>query len=94
VSFDVDGCDPSFITATGTKARCGLTERECHYMLQRIARTGNLVSFDIVEINNELEKEPNNIREVLHGDNKTILGPASLVYAIEFVLSALGNSWL
>ena len=94
VSFDVDGCDPSFITATGTKARCGLTERECHYMLQRIARTGNLVSLDIVEINNELEADKDKKREVLHGDNKLIEGPPSLVYACEFVLSALGNSWL
>lgn len=59
VSFDVDCCDPSFMTATGTKARCGLSERECHYMLKRISNTGNLVSLDMVEINNELEEDKN-----------------------------------
>lgn len=92
ISFDVDGCDPSFIPATGTKSRCGLSERESHFILQRTQRTGNLVSLDMVEINPELEPKKD-LREVLHGDNKLLKGTPSVVYAMEFILSALGASW-
>lgn len=94
VSWDVDGCDPSFIKATGTKSRCGLTERESHYILMRTAKTGNLVSLDMVEVNPNLEPEEDKEREVLHGDNPLLKGPATVVYAIEFILSALGKQWL
>lgn len=94
ISWDVDGCDPSFIKATGTKSRCGLTERESHYILMRTAKTGNLVSLDMVEVNPELEDEDDEEREILHGDNPLLKGPPTLVYAMEFVLSALGNMWL
>lgn len=94
VSWDVDGCDPSFIKATGTKSRCGLSERESHYILRRIAATGNLVSLDMVEVNPELELDKEQPREMLHGDNPLLKGPATLVYAMEFILSALGNTWL
>jgi len=93
ISWDVDACDPSFITATGTKARCGLTEAESHYILRRIARTGNLVSIDMVEVNPEIETNKEN-RTILHGDIPILEGPPSLVYACEFILSALGNKWL
>jgi len=34
-SWDVDGCDPEFMSGTGTAARCGLTLRESHFILQR-----------------------------------------------------------
>lgn len=94
VSWDVDGCDPSFITATGTRARCGLSERESHFILKRIAATGNLVSLDMVEVNPELEEDKDAIREVLHGDIPKLRGTPTLVYACEFVLSALGHVWL
>lgn len=94
VSWDVDGCDPSFIKATGTKSRCGISERESHFILRRIAGTGNLVSLDMVEVNPELEEDKTEVREVLHGDNKLLSGPPTLVYAMEFVLSALGAKWL
>lgn len=92
ISWDVDGCDPSFIPATGTKSRCGLTERESHFILQRTQRTGNLVSLDLVEVNPQLEPSQEH-REVLHGDNKILKGTPTVVYAMEFVLSALGFSW-
>ena len=94
ISFDVDGCDPSFMTATGTRARCGLTERESHTLLRRVAQTGNLVSVDMVEVNPELEADPEAVREVLHGDMPTLVGPPTSVYACEFIFSALGNIWL
>lgn len=92
ISFDVDGCDPSFMAATGTRARCGLSEREAHFILQRTFNTGNLVSLDMVEVNPTLEKTQEK-REVLHGDNKTLVGIPTVVYAMEFILSALGFSW-
>lgn len=94
ISFDVDGCDPSFITATGTRARNGLTERESHYIVRRAAQTGNLVSIDMVEVNPELEDSPDTVREVLHGDMPGLVGPPTAVYACEFILSALGNTWM
>lgn len=93
ISWDVDGCDPSFIRATGTKSRCGLTERESHYILKRTAMTGNLVSLDMVEVNPSLEKG-DEMREVLHGDNPLLKGSPTLVYAMEFIMSALGHRWL
>lgn len=91
VSWDVDGCDPSYIYGTGTKARVGVSERESHYILQRIAATGNLVSLDMVETNPALDivKE----REVYHGDNPLIKGSAAICSSIELTLSAMGFSW-
>lgn len=91
ISFDVDGCDPSYIFGTGTKARCGLTERESHYLLQRVANTGNLVSLDLVEVNPALD--PVKERPHYHGDNPRISGPPSVANSIELTLSALGFSW-
>ena len=94
LSWDIDGCDSGFITGTGTKARCGITERESHYILKRVAKTGNLVSIDMVEVNTSLEEAVEEDREVLHGDNKLLTGTPTLVYAMEFILSALGDRWL
>jgi arginase len=91
ISFDVDGCDPSYIFGTGTKARCGLTERESHYLLQRVAKTGNLVSMDLVEVNPALD--PIQERLHYHGDNPRISGCPSVANSIELTLSALGFSW-
>lgn len=91
VSWDVDGCDPAYIYGTGTKARAGVSERESHYILQRIANTGNLVSLDMVEINPTLDIIKD--REIYHGDNPNIKGTQSVCNAIELTLSALGFSW-
>lgn len=91
ISFDVDGCDPSYIFGTGTKARCGLSERESHYLMQRVANTGNLVSLDLVEVNPALD--PVEERPHYHGDNPRISGKPSVANSIELTLSALGFSW-
>lgn len=90
VSWDVDACDPTYIYGTGTKARGGLSERESHYMLKRIAATGNFVSLDMVEVNPELDtiKE----REHYHGDYPKIKGTQTICNAIELTASALGNT--
>lgn len=91
VSWDVDACDPVYIYGTGTKARAGLSERESHYILQRIAGTGNLVSMDMVEVNPILDKIQE--REVFHGDNPNIKGTAAVCNTIELILSGMGFSW-
>ena len=91
ISWDVDGCDPSYIYGTGTKSRIGVSERESHYILQRVANTGNLVSLDMVEINPYLEKEAH--RAHFHGDNPNIKGSPSVANGVELILSALGFSW-
>lgn len=92
-SWDVDGCDPSFMTGTGTRARCGLTLRESHFILQTLFNTKNLVSLDMVEVNTLLEKNTEN-REMLHGDIPTLVGQQTILYAAELILSAMGFSWL
>jgi arginase len=94
VSWDIDACDPSFIKGTGTKARCGLSEREAHFLLKRTFNTGNMVGLDMVEVNPLLEPNPNENREVLFGDNKSLSGTPTVVYAMEFILSGLGSRWL
>lgn len=91
ISWDVDGCDPSFIYGTGTKARAGLSERESHYLLQRVAGTGNLVSLDMVEVNSYLDQVKE--REHYHGDHHKIKGSQAICSAIELTVSALGFSW-
>lgn len=92
-SWDVDGCDPSFMTGTGTRARCGLTLRESHFILQTLFNTKNLVSLDMVEVNTLLEKNTEN-REMLHGDIPSLVGQQTILYAAELILSAMGFSWL
>eukprot|EP01017_Pseudomicrothorax_dubius_P025562 TRINITY_DN2773_c0_g1_i8.p1 TRINITY_DN2773_c0_g1~~TRINITY_DN2773_c0_g1_i8.p1 ORF type:complete len:344 (+),score=65.19 TRINITY_DN2773_c0_g1_i8:132-1163(+) len=88
VSWDVDAIDPTYCMATGTRARGGLTYREGNFILRRLARTGNLVSMDLVEINPELEEKEH--REVLHGDDPDIVGTPTVCLGVELVRSALG----
>jgi arginase len=91
-SWDVDGCDPEFMSGTGTKSRCGLTLRESHFIMQRMFNTGNLVSMDLVEVNCLLDEKGN--REMLHGDIPVLNGKETILYASELVLSGMGFSWL
>jgi arginase len=91
VSWDVDGCDPTFIYGTGTKARCGLSERESHYILQRTFATGVFRSLDMVEVNTTMDKVKE--RKHFHGDNPKIKGTESLCNSLELILSAVGFTW-
>ena len=91
-SWDVDGCDPFFMPGTGTKARCGLTLRESHFILQRLWDTQNLVSLDMVEVNTLLDE--NTDRESLHGDMHDLRGKQTLLYAAEMILTGLGFKFL
>lgn len=56
VSFDLDAIDPTFAPGVGTPVSGGLTYREAHVALERIAETGSLVGMDVVEVNPILDR--------------------------------------
>jgi arginase len=51
ISFDVDGCDPSFIPGTGTQVPGGVSFREAHLMLEYFADSGEICGLEVVELN-------------------------------------------
>jgi arginase len=51
VSFDVDGMDPSVAPGVGTAVLGGLSYRETHTLMEIVAETGRLVSFEVAEVN-------------------------------------------
>jgi arginase len=55
VTFDVDALDPNDAPGSGTLVRGGLTYREAHLGLEKIADAGGMVSLEIVEINTALD---------------------------------------
>jgi arginase len=55
VTFDVDGIDPLDAPGSGTLVRGGFSYREAHLALERIAETGKMKSFEIVEVNPMLD---------------------------------------
>jgi arginase len=55
VTFDVDALDPSDAPGSGTLVRGGLTFREAHLALEKVADNGGMRSFEIVEINTALD---------------------------------------
>lgn len=77
VTFDVDSLDPLDAPGSGTLVRGGFSYREAHLALERIAETGRMRSFEIVEINPTLDT--NNRTSELAGElilsalGKTIL---------------------
>jgi len=50
ITFDVDGFDPSFLTATGTPEPGGLFWDETMNLLKIIGLDKNIVGFDVVEL--------------------------------------------
>jgi agmatinase len=50
-SVDVDAADPAFAPGTGTPEPFGLTSRECRDAVRRVAATGCVDGFDVVEVN-------------------------------------------
>lgn len=50
ITFDVDGFDPSFLTATGTPEPGGLFWDETMNLLKIIGQDKNIVGFDVVEL--------------------------------------------
>jgi arginase len=51
VSFDVDGCDPSFAPGVGTPVPGGATLRESHLVMEHVAESGRMLSLELAEIN-------------------------------------------
>jgi arginase len=57
LSFDLDGIDPMIAPGVGTPVPGGLTYREAHLVCEKIARSGKLVSLEVVELNPVLDAE-------------------------------------
>lgn len=55
VTFDVDVLDPGDAPGSGTLVRGGLTYREAHLGMEKIAEAGGLCSLEVVEINTALD---------------------------------------
>lgn len=90
ISFDIDAIDPVYASQTGTKARGGLTDREAHYIIRSLVKTGKVTSMDLVEINPELDKDEKE-REDFHGDNHIIKGTQTVCLGVELIQSVLGH---
>ena len=77
VTFDVDVLDPRDAPGSGTLVRGGLSYREAHLAMEKIAEDGGIRSLEVVEINTALD-ENNRTAEVgveliLSALGKTIL---------------------
>lgn len=55
VTFDVDALDPGDAPGSGTLVRGGLTYREAHLAMEKIAEADGLRSLEVVEINTALD---------------------------------------
>jgi arginase len=55
VTFDVDVLDPGDAPGSGTLVRGGLSYREAHLAMEKIAEGGGLRSLEVVEINTALD---------------------------------------
>lgn len=55
VTFDVDALDPGDAPGSGTLVRGGLTYREAHLSMEKIAEHGGMRFLEIVEINTALD---------------------------------------
>ena len=55
VTFDVDVLDPGDAPGSGTLVRGGLTYREAHLAMEKIAEDGRLKALEVVEINTALD---------------------------------------
>ncbi|WP_313695214.1 arginase [Halorarum halobium] len=56
VSLDMDWLDPGIAPGVGTPVRGGVTYREAHYAMERVARSGALRSMEVVEVNPVLDE--------------------------------------
>jgi arginase len=55
VSFDLDSTDPMVAPGVGTPVAGGITYREAHLVCEKAARSGKLLSFELVELNPVLD---------------------------------------
>jgi len=77
VTFDVDALDPGDAPGSGTLVRGGLTYREAHLAMEKIAEAGGMISLEVVEINTALDINNKTgelgVELILSGLGKTIL---------------------
>ncbi len=50
VTFDIDGLDAAIVPGTGTPSPGGLTYNEVNELMEGIAKKGNVIGFDLVEV--------------------------------------------
>jgi arginase len=55
VTFDVDVLDPGDAPGSGTLVRGGLSYREAHLAMEKVAEAGGMCSLEVVEINTALD---------------------------------------
>jgi arginase len=55
VTFDVDALDPGDAPGSGTVVRGGMTYREAHLAMEKVAEAGGALALDVVEINTALD---------------------------------------
>nr|MBA3806360.1 arginase [Acidobacteriota bacterium] len=55
VTFDIDALDPGDAPGSGTVVRGGMTYREAHLAMEKIAEAGGALSLEMVEINTALD---------------------------------------
>jgi arginase len=55
VSYDLDACDPTVAPGVGTPVKGGLSYREAHVVMEMVAESGRMTSFDLVEVNPTLD---------------------------------------
>jgi arginase len=77
VTFDIDVLDPRDAPGSGTLVRGGLTYREAHLAMEKLADTGGLRSLEVVEINAALDEQNKTaelgVELILSALGKTIL---------------------
>jgi arginase len=77
VTFDVDVLDPGDAPGSGTLVRGGLSYREAHLAMEKIAEDGGMRSLEVVEINTALDSNNRTaelgVELILSALGKTIL---------------------
>lgn len=62
ISFDLDALDPREAQGVGTPVDGGLNYREAHLVCEKAAKTGKLLSFEVVEVNPILDSQNHTAR--------------------------------
>lgn len=57
LSYDLDGSDPAVAPGVGTPVPGGLNFRESHLVCETLAKSGRLISMEVVELNPTLDSE-------------------------------------
>jgi arginase len=77
VTFDVDVLDPGDAPGSGTLVRGGLSYREMHLAMEKVAEAGGMRSLEVVEINTALDQNNRTaelgVELILSALGKTIL---------------------